>query len=111
MDFLKRLFGGGRSGDGDAEGVYFYVRSKATGEVIKVRLHRYNDLSQTEDQQGYYARKVIVGQKSFDRIEAEFFFDKNRRFVSGEASGGTLVDQDDYDAYLAAHNQTGPVGS
>lgn len=111
MDFLKRLFGGGKGGDGDAEGIYFYVRSNATGEVIKVRLHRYNDLSQTEDQQGYYARKVIVGQKSFDRIEAEFFFDKNRRFVSGEVSGGTMVDAEDYDAYLAAQNPPGPAGS
>lgn len=111
MDFLKRLFGGGRAGDSDAEGVYFYVRSQSTGEVVRIRLHRYNDLSQTEDQQGYYARKVIVGQKSFDRMEAEFFFDKNRRFVSGEVTGGTLVDEADYHAYLAAHNQTGPAGS
>lgn len=111
MDFLKKLFGGAKAGAGDKEGIYFYVRSNSSGEVIKIRLHRFNDLSQTEDQQGYYARKVIVGEKSFDRMEAEFFFDRNRRFVSGEVSGGTLVDQEDYQAYLASKTQTGPAGS
>lgn len=107
MSFLKRLFGG-RSKSGDPEGLYFYIRAHKTGEVIRVRLHRNNDLSQTDDLQGYFARKVIVGQKSFDRLEAYFEFDRNRRFVSAEVTGGELVEREDYEAYLAAQAQHFP---
>jgi hypothetical protein len=100
MNILKRLLGGGASG-GDQEGMYYYVRAKRTGEVIQVRLHRYNDLSMSDDGGGYFTRKLIVGQRGFDRIEADFYFDKNRNFVSAEVSGGELVDRADYDEYMA----------
>ncbi len=102
MNFLKKLLGGAASG-GDKEGMYYYVRAKRTGEVIQIRMHRYNDLSMNEDGNGYYARKLIVGRRSFDRIEAEFFFDKNRSLVSADVSGGELVDRTDYEQYLAEH--------
>ncbi len=100
MNFLKKIFGGARGGD---DGMYFYVRAKRTGEVIQVRLHRYNDLSASDDGTSYYARKLVVGQRGFDRIEVEFFFDRNRGFVSADVSGGELVDRADYDQYLAEH--------
>jgi hypothetical protein len=105
MNILKRLLGGSTSG-GDQEGMYFYVRADRTGEVIQVRLHRYNDLS-LSDSGGYFTRKLIVGQRSFDRIEAEFYFDKNRNFVSAEVTGGELVDRADYDEYLAEQQAEG----
>lgn len=101
MDFLKRLFGGGRRSGGDAEGLYFYVRAQRTGEVIQVRIHRFNDLSLMDSDGGYFTRKVIVGTKSFDRLEAEFYFDRNRKFVSCDVTGGELVEREDYEAYLA----------
>ncbi|MEB2286803.1 MAG: hypothetical protein OZ934_01710 [Anaerolineae bacterium] len=101
MSFLKRLLGGGGK-SGDPEGLYFYVRAAKTGEVIRVRLNRSNDLSLTEDLGGYFARKVIVGQKSFERIETHFHFDKNRHFVSADVTGGELVEREDYETYLAA---------
>lgn len=101
MDFLRKLFGGGGGRGADGEGLYFYVRAAHTGEVIQVRLHRFNDLSLMDDQSHYYSRKVIVGQKSFDRIEAEFTFDKDRKFVTADVSGGELVDRAEFDAYLA----------
>lgn len=101
MNFLKKLFGSGSGPSGDP-GLYFYVKSNRSNEVIQVRLHRDNDLSQTDDETGYFVRKLIVGQKSFDRIEAEFYFDRAKHFVSAELTGGTLVEREDYDAYLAA---------
>ncbi len=104
MSFLRRLFGGGGK-SGDPEGMYFYIRAPKTGEVIRLRLNRSNDLSLTEDLAGYFARKVIVGQKSFERIEAHFQFDKNRRFVTADVTGGELVEREDYEAYLAAQAQ------
>jgi len=106
VGFLKKLFGGGKSSDPD--GLYFYIRADNTGEVIKVRLNRSNDLSLTEDMQGYFARKMIVGQKSFERIEAEFQFDKNRRLVAADIVGGELVKREDYESYLASQTPTTP---
>jgi hypothetical protein len=105
MNFLRKLFGGGAP-SGDQEGMYFYIRAKKTGEVIPVRLHRFNDLSMSDDGNSYYVRKLIVGQRSFDRIEAEFFFDKNRSFVSADISGGELVERDDYEQYLAKQSSS-----
>ena len=104
MNILKKLLLGGGASGGDNDGVYFYIRAKRTGEVIQVRLNRFNDLSASDNESGYFTRKVIVGQRSFDRIEAEFYFDKNRSFVSAEVSGGELVDEADYEAYQADHS-------
>jgi len=101
MNILKRLFGGGSRAGGD-DGVYVYVRSARSGEVIQVRIHRYNDLSQDEQGEGYHVRKVIVGDKSFDRIEAQLSFDAKRRLTGGDVTGGELVDEDAYHRYLAS---------
>ncbi len=101
MDFLKRIFSGADADQSaDRDGLYYYVKASRTGEVIQVRLNRANDLSLTDDG-NYFARKLIVGQRSFDRIEAEFFFDRNRRLISADMTGGELVEKADYDAYQA----------
>ena len=103
MNLLKKLLGGGGAkSPGDRSGLYFYVKSNRTGEVIRVRLHRENDLSLSDDEMGYFTRKTIMGQKGFDRIEAEFYFDRSKNFVSAEVNGGTLVEAEDYEEYLAA---------
>jgi hypothetical protein len=101
VNLLRRLLGGTGGRSGDPQGMYFYVRAKATGEVIQVRLHRYNDLTLSDDEQNYFVRKLIVGQKSYDRLEADFTFDKKRHLISCEVDGGELVDRAAYDAYLA----------
>lgn len=108
MDFLKRLFGGGDRGD-DKDGVYIYVRSHQTGEVVRVRIHRYNDLSLNEEGEGYHVRKVIVGEKSFDRIEAHLNFDSKRQFTGGDVIGGELVDEAAYEAYRAERDRNATV--
>jgi hypothetical protein len=101
VDFFKRLFGGGGGEPRDKDGLYFYIRNNRTGEVIQVRIHKYNDLSRTEDNQGFFVRKLIVGEQSFDRIEAQFCFDKRYNLASHEISGGDLVDYEAYEAHLA----------
>jgi hypothetical protein len=101
VGFLKRLFGGGDSDAADKDGIYCYVKSDETGEVIKVRLHRYNDLSPSDDYKNYFSRKTIVGQKSYDRIEAQFNFNKNRQLIDANIAGGSLVDRENYEEYLA----------
>lgn len=103
MNFLKRLFGGGNRG-GDQGALFVYVRSARTGEVIRVRIHRYNDLSQNEAGDGYHVRKVVVGEKSFDRIEAHLSFDAKRHLIGGDVTGGDLVDEAAYEAYLTGRS-------
>jgi len=105
VDFLKRLFGGGGGSRGDKDGLYIYVRSDQTGEVIQVRIHRYNDLSLSEEGDGYHVRKVIVGEKSFDRIEAYLTFDSKRQLSGSQILGGEMVDEAAYEAYRAQRAQ------
>ncbi|NLX08486.1 MAG: hypothetical protein GXY36_02415 [Chloroflexi bacterium] len=110
MGFLKRLFGGRSDGE-DKDGLYYYIRSNTSGEVIRLRLHRYNDLSPADDYESYHVHKTIVGERGFDRIEADFFFDKRRNLVNVELQGGTLVEREDYDAYLAQRQTPTESGS
>ncbi len=103
MNFLKRLLGGGRT-TSDPDGLYFYFRADQSGEVIQVRLHRYNDLSLSDDSSRYFAHKSIVGPETLARLEADFVFDKKRRLLSCDVQGGELVTRADYDAYRAPHH-------
>ena len=96
MGFLRKLFTGNEPVDKD--GIYLYIQSDRTGEVIPLRIHRYNDLSRTEDE-SFFVRKTVVGTKSFDRIECEFTFDRGRNLSSAEIDGGELVAEDDYKAW------------
>jgi hypothetical protein len=102
VGFLKKLFGSSpQSPSGDKDGLFFYIRFDTTGEVVKLRLNRSNDLSLTDDESGYFVRKIVMGQNSFDRLEVFITFDKNRRFLAADTPGGELVDEA---AYLAAQN-------
>ncbi len=103
MNFLKRLLGGGR-GASDPDGLYFYFRADQSDEVIRVRLHRYNDLSLSDDGNQYFAHKGIVGPETLARLEADFVFDKKRRLLSCDVQGGKMVTRADYDAYRAQHH-------
>jgi len=92
--FFARFFGGGPGGGAPGDiGLYYYVRCIKCNEVIKVRVNPNNDLSARDDGSGYFSRKMIVGQRCYNRIEAEFEFGGNRRFKTAEISGGTLVDK------------------
>ena len=48
-------------------------------------------------------RKVIVGQRCYSRIDAEFTYSKDRKLISKEASGGTFVDKAAYEADQREH--------
>ena len=50
-------------------------------------------------------RKVIVGEKSFDRIEAHLTFDNKRQLSGSQIYGGELVDEAAYEAYRAQRAQ------
>lgn len=97
MGFLKRLFGGGSSGSRDG-GLYYYVRSRRSGEIIELRLDP-NQLSPEYENQrisGYFAHKTVVGQRSFERLEVELSFDSKKKLIDQNVSGGKFVTREDW---------------
>jgi hypothetical protein len=105
MDFLKKLFGGMGGAGGDA-GLYYYVRPTGSEEVVRVRINRNNDLSLADDGKTFWVHKVVMGTKSFQRVELDLYFNQNRQLSSSEVSGGDLVKEADYQAWVAAHGET-----
>jgi hypothetical protein len=102
MDFLRKLFSGGGNAPGDI-GLYYYVRCNRCSEVIRVRINPNNDLSINDDHNGLHAHKMIVGKRCYNRIDADFYYDKSRRFKDASISGGDLVKKDDFVADQEAH--------
>ena len=91
----KMLAGGGTSsGMSGDRGLYYYVRCNRCGEVVQVRIDPMNDLSAADGEEGLFVRKVIVGRRCYNRMEAEFSFDGNRKLRDSKVSGGTFVDKD-----------------
>ncbi|MFQ3536478.1 MAG: hypothetical protein SNJ58_11430 [Aggregatilineales bacterium] len=102
---LARMLSGvpAHAAQGDI-GMYYYVKVRRSGEVVRIRINPNNDLSLTDDESGYFVRKVAVGTRSFERVELEVTYDKNRHVTNIEVQGGTLVDQAAYEADQAAHS-------
>lgn len=93
MDFLKKLF--------TPRQVYkkeyytFTVKCKRCGETITGRIDVDNDLSVEYEEGGdvFYARKVLIGEnKCFQRVEANFKFDANRKMIEQEVIGGEFIE-------------------
>jgi hypothetical protein len=96
MNFLKKLFGGGMSSD---SGMYFYIRSRRSGEIVQVRLDPHQltpDEYSGDAVSSYYAHKTVVGQRSFERMDADFRFDGNKRLVEKTVTGGEFVTREDW---------------
>jgi hypothetical protein len=104
MDFFKKLFGGGdskagsRGFGGDPDGMYYYVQPRGCDEVVRVRVHRYNDLSE-RDEGGYWAHKVIRGTKCPQNVELDLYYDTNRKLTNHTVANGALVDAAAYEAW------------
>jgi hypothetical protein len=114
MDFFRRLLGGAggtkpQTVAGDKVGIYFYVRPKGCEEIVRVRIDRNNDLSLADDNSTYWVHKTVRGTtyKCMRSAELEAHFDSHRNLRSAEVSGGDLVTQAEYDAWLAAQVVSG----
>jgi hypothetical protein len=106
MDFFKKLFGGSGASSGDARGLYFYVKPNGCNEVVRVRIDMNNDPSLADDNQSYFVRKSVRGTtyKCTRTAELVLDFDSNRKLRNTEITGGTLVTEADYHAWVAAEN-------
>ena len=93
MSWLSRFFGGGVEKRSDDGGIYFRVKCNACGEVIQGRVSPTSELSQVDEGQGYYVRKVLVGQQCFRPIEVRIrYADLRGTEISREITGGTAVE-------------------
>lgn len=98
MDFIKKLFSGGGGSRSDDRGVYFYIQPKMCQEILRVRVDPMNDLSKTDDGDGYYVRKLASGHRCPFQAELEVFFNKDRRVVNTEVTNGKMVTEADWSA-------------
>ncbi len=112
MNLLRKFWQGfsGGATSGDDVGLYYYVRCNRCGEVIRVRINPLNDLSLDDTATSLWAHKVIVGQRCYNRIEADFIYDTNRKLRTTNATGGAFVDKQAYEADQAEHPQKAPTG-
>lgn len=102
MNFLKKLFGGGQP---DSNVLILYVKPHRCQDVVSVRVNLYNDLSQTDDQKGYWTRKLVSSANyKCGQVEMSLYFDNSRRLTESELQGGALVTEADYEAWLASQN-------
>ncbi|MDQ3809812.1 MAG: hypothetical protein M3336_05930 [Chloroflexota bacterium] len=94
LDLLKRLLGGGerpRGGPTDG-GLYIEIRCDACGEVVRARISPTSELSQSDDGNSYFVRKVLVGQRCFRPIEVELTYaDLRGTEINRQVRGGTSI--------------------
>jgi hypothetical protein len=104
MNFLKKLFGGGPGGSGDDRGLYFYVRPKRCGEIVRVRIDPFSDMSQ-DDSGGYFVRKIAQATRCPFPAELTLFFDKSRRLTGQDITDGEFVSEADFEAWQTKEQQ------
>lgn len=97
MGFLRRLFGGDKSGaQGDTHGIYLYVQCDNCGARVRVRADKQYDLNRTDD--GYVWHKTIVDSKCFRQIPTVVYLDRNYEVVKADIEGGRYISREAYEA-------------
>lgn len=101
MNFLKNLFGGGGSGPNGGRYLTLYVQPKMCKEILEVRVDLHNSLSLTDDESGYFVRKVASGTRCPFSAELYLEFDKGRTLLNQSIENGRFVTEADYRAAQA----------
>ena len=92
MNFFKKLFSGKPA---QPAGNFFAVRVKCErcGEIIEGHVNLANDLSLNDSGDGYFVRKVLMGNgHCFQQVEVELTFNLNRKLLEKQAVGGAFVE-------------------
>jgi hypothetical protein len=105
---LSKLFTGGGAGSGNRM-LDIYVLSRRCDEPIAGQVDLLNELSRTEDTDGaeFYTRKVLHtsgDNRCFDQVEVNLWFDRNKRVVNQEVTGGRWLEGEEYETELARFN-------
>ncbi len=99
--------GGGRSHFGDDPHTYWiYAQCRRCGEPLKARINLLNDLSETEDGEGWLVRKGLVGtgaNRCFQTVEVTLTFDRQKQnVVESQVVGGRLLTLQEYEELTRA---------
>ncbi|MDQ6674375.1 MAG: hypothetical protein M3069_27195 [Chloroflexota bacterium] len=93
---LASLFRGGGGGEGHKSpdgGIYIRVKCNACGEIVQARINPTSELSRSDDDSGYFVRKVLVGKQCFRPIEVELrYADMRGKEISREVRGDISVE-------------------
>jgi hypothetical protein len=104
VNFFKNLFGGGKgvqTADADG-GLYYFVQPDGCDEIVRVRVNPHNDLSQHDDEDGFFVRKLARGERCRQAVTLEIRYDARRRYASHQVEGGRWATADEYAAWQAA---------
>ena len=101
MEFFKKLFSGGAP---KQRGQFYYVKPTGCTEVVRIRVDTMNELSQNDDNDGYFVRKSARGTsyKCTKTAELLLEYDTQKRLTNTEILGGVLVSEAEYDAWVQA---------
>jgi len=92
MDFLKKLFSASPAKP-TGNFLILHVKCDRCGEVIEGRVNMENDLSLTDGGDGYFVRKVLMGNgRCFQKVEVELTFDLNRKLLNKQSVGGVFIE-------------------
>jgi hypothetical protein len=118
LDSLRKLVGGsgasrggggGRSTfGGDEHSYWIYAKCRRCGEPLRARVNTMNDPSQ-EDDDTWVVRKQLSGSGKnycFQTVEVTLHFDAQKKnLLNAEATGGTLISAEEYEALAEAQAQ------
>ena len=104
MSFLKDLFSRFTAGGPkDAHLYWVYVQCDRCQEKIRFHVDMRNDLSiqygESEKEDVYFTRKRVIGRQGcFQAIDVELTFDRDRRLVNQQITGGRFISEETYNA-------------
>jgi hypothetical protein len=104
FDRLRKLFAG--SSQGDAAGIYFYVKCGKCGAPVKIRVDRRHDLQRDFDQSGYILQKEVMDGTCFRIFNFTVRFDSRYHIVEREIDGGAFITEEEYQSLTEASRES-----
>ena len=104
MNFLKNLFSNLMASSRKESHLYWvYVECGQCNEKLRIHVDLRNDLSiqygETDKDDTYFTRKRIIGSTGcFTPIDVELTFNKDRRLVDQQITGGRFISEEEYTA-------------
>ncbi len=98
MNFLKRIFSNAPSVK--TRHYTVYVQPKMCREVLAVRIDTMNELSRTDDDNGFYVRKIARGTRCPFPVEVEVWFTSGLNVTNKTITDGTESTQEAYEAFI-----------
>jgi hypothetical protein len=96
MSFLGRFFGS-KEGQGDPDGLYFYVQCDRCGERLRIRADKRHDLTRDQELGGYVWNKEIMDGRCFQLMYAHVVLDQAFSVQSQSIEGqGHFISQEEY---------------